>query len=90
MPKVISIHEYILKPGLNEEQFEKAVLAAQERGLLELPGLVDYYLVKGIRGFRNGLYAAIWGLGDVLHIFMFCLRDWVNHDRCLTCQDSHD
>ena len=60
MSKVISIHEYILKPGVNEEQFEQAVLNAQERRLLRLPGLVDYYLVKGIRGFRNGLYAAIW------------------------------
>ena len=60
MSKVISIHEYILKPGVNEEQFEKGVLNARERGLLCLPGLVDYYLVKGIRGFRNGLYAAVW------------------------------
>ena len=60
MSKVISIHEYILKPGVNEEQFEKGVLNARERGLLCLPGLVDYYLVKGIKGFRNGLYAAVW------------------------------
>ena len=60
MSKVISIHEYILKTGGNEEEFEKAVHNAQERGLLRLPGLIDYYLVKGIRGFRNGLYAAVW------------------------------
>ena len=60
MSKVISIHEYILKPGVNEEQFEKGILNARKRGLLCLPGLVDYYLVKGIRGFRNGLYAAVW------------------------------
>jgi hypothetical protein len=60
MSRVISIHEYILKPGVNEEQFEQAVLNAKERGLLHLPGLVDYFLVKGIRGIRNGLYAAVW------------------------------
>ncbi|UCH66475.1 MAG: hypothetical protein JSW63_04925 [Ignavibacterium sp.] len=60
MPKVISIHEYILKPNVNEEQFESAVLNAKESGTLRLPGLVDYYLVKGIRGHRKNLYAAIW------------------------------
>ena len=60
MPKVISIHEYILKPGVGERRFEKAILDAKERGLLRLPGLVDFYLVKGMRGFRNGLYAAVW------------------------------
>ncbi len=60
MSKVISIHEYILKPGVSERQFEKAILNAKERGLLRLPGLVDYYLVKGIRGYRDGLYAAVW------------------------------
>ena len=60
MSKVISIHEYILKPGVSERRFVNAILCAKERGLLRLPGLVDYYLVKGIRGFRNGLYAAVW------------------------------
>jgi len=37
-----------------------AILCAKARGLLRLPGLVEYYLVKGIRGFRHGLYAAVW------------------------------
>jgi hypothetical protein len=60
MSNVISIHEYILKPGVSERQFVSAILSAKERGLLRLPGLVDYYLVKGIRGSRNGLYAAVW------------------------------
>jgi hypothetical protein len=60
MSKVICIHEYILRPGVSERRFVKAILNAKERGLLRLPGLVDYYLVKGIRGFRNGLYAAVW------------------------------
>ena len=60
MCRVISIHEYILKPGVSEQQFENAIRNAKEDGLLRLPGLVDYYLVKGIRGFRKGLYAAVW------------------------------
>ena len=60
MSNVISIHEYILKPGVSERQFESAILGAKKRGLLHLPGLVDYYLVKGIRGSRNGSYAAVW------------------------------
>ena len=64
MSKVISIHEYILKPGASERRFVKAILNARERGLLRLPGLVDYYLVNGIRGFRNGLYAAVWIYGS--------------------------
>jgi hypothetical protein len=55
MSKVISIHEYVLKPGVSEQGFVKAILNAKERGLLRLPGLVDYYMVKGIRGFRYGL-----------------------------------
>ena len=60
MSRVISVHEYILKPGVSERRFVNAILNAKKRGLLHLPGLVDYYLVKGIRGFRNGLYAAVW------------------------------
>ena len=60
MSRVISIHEYILKPGESEQRFVNAILDAKERGLLRLPGLVDYYLVKGIRGYRYGLYAAVW------------------------------
>ena len=60
MSRVISIHEYNLKPGVNERQFVSAILSAKERGLLRLPGLVDYYLVKGIRGYRKDFYAAVW------------------------------
>ena len=60
MSRVISIHEYNLKPGVSERQFVNVILNAKERGLLHLPGLEDYYLVKGIRGFRNGFYAAVW------------------------------
>ena len=60
MSKVISIHEYILKPDVDEKDFERTLNSAKESGLLKLPGLVDYYLVKGVRGSRKGSYAAIW------------------------------
>ena len=37
MSNVISSHEYILKPGISEQQFESATLGAKKRGLLHLP-----------------------------------------------------
>ncbi len=60
MSRVISVHEYILKPEVSEQRFENAILEAKKRGLLSLPGLVDYFLVKGIRGARDGKFAAVW------------------------------
>ena len=60
MPKVISIHEYILKPGIGTEEIENAVCIAEGRGLFRLPGLVAYHFGQGIRGRREGHYAAIW------------------------------
>lgn len=60
MSKIISVHEYILKPGTDEREFEKAIHEAEKRGLLRLPGLVGHHFVKGIRGSRSGSYAAIW------------------------------
>lgn len=59
-PQVISIHEYELKPGAEDDRFERAFLEAEARGLFELPGLVEYHFVKGIRGTRKGGYAALW------------------------------
>jgi hypothetical protein len=58
--KVISVHEYALKPGADPVQFERAILQARAEGLLELPGLEDYFLLKGIRGTRDGQYTAVW------------------------------
>ena len=60
MPRVISVHEYVLKPGVDVDQFEHAILEARDRGLFELPGLVECVFVKGIRGTRKDQYAAIW------------------------------
>ena len=60
MSRVISIHEYSLKPGVDEKEFEQAVRSFQEKDLLRLPGLVEYHMLKGIRGWRTGLYAIVW------------------------------
>lgn len=60
MAKVISIHEYELKPGISGDDFERALRDAEQRGLLELPGLVGHHLLKGMKGARRGAYTAIW------------------------------
>jgi hypothetical protein len=40
MGRVVSIHEYELKPGTNIEQFEQVLRDAEARGLLQLPDLL--------------------------------------------------
>ncbi len=60
MAKVISVHEYELKPGIVEADFECALRDAERRGLLDLPGLVEHHFLKGLKGARRGAYAAIW------------------------------
>lgn len=60
MAKVISIHEYILKPEVDKSEFESAIQKAKQGGLLKLPGLLNFFFAKGVRGPRFGKYAAIW------------------------------
>ena len=60
MGRVDSIHEYELKPGTNIEQFEQVLRDAEASGLLQLPGLVAHYFLKGAKGVRRGGYAAVW------------------------------
>lgn len=60
MPKIISIHEYTLKPGAVEEQFVRAILKAKDGGLLTLPGLEDCYFAKRIKGSGGNCYTALW------------------------------
>ena len=60
MAKVISVHEYELKPGISDEAFERALEDAERRGLFELPGLVGHHFLKGLKGARRNAYAAIW------------------------------
>jgi len=65
MGKIISIHEYELRPGVAENDFENALRQARESGLLSLPGLDLIYFGKGIRGQRKGRYVAIWVYTDL-------------------------
>lgn len=60
MAKVISVHEYELKPGVLEADFERALHDAERRGLLNLPGLAGHHFLRGLKGARRGAYAAIW------------------------------
>ncbi len=60
MARMISIHEYELKPGIDPERFEQTLRDAEAQGLFELPGLVAHHFVKGVKGARRDAYAAIW------------------------------
>ena len=60
MSRIISLHEYILKPEVTETKFQTTLKEARERGLLQLPGLKQFYFLKGVRGSRQGQYAALW------------------------------
>jgi heme-degrading monooxygenase HmoA len=60
MPAIISVHEYALKREVDAEAFEDAVHKAQERGLFQLPGLLRYHFLRGIKGDRCDRYAAVW------------------------------
>jgi hypothetical protein len=60
MARIVSIHEYDLRPEVNVEQFEQVLRDAEARGLLQLPGLVAHHFVKGAKGIRRGAYAALW------------------------------
>jgi heme-degrading monooxygenase HmoA len=60
LPKVISVHEYELKPGVSHAEFERALEGAEQRGLFQLPGLVGHHFLKGLKGARRNAYAAIW------------------------------
>jgi hypothetical protein len=60
MARIISVHEYDLTPGSGPAQFEQAIRAAEGRDLFDLPGLIAHHFVRGVKGARNGAYAAVW------------------------------
>jgi hypothetical protein len=60
MGRIVSIHEYDLRPGIDVEEFERVLHDAEARGLFRLPGLVAHHFVKGAKGVRRGAYAALW------------------------------
>ena len=60
MARVISIHEYDLKPGADVAAFERAIRDAERRGLFGLAGLVEHHFLRGIKGARRDAYSAVW------------------------------
>lgn len=60
MGRVISIHEYELKPDIDGSEFEDALRTAEDQDLFQLPGLVEHHFIKGLKGSRVGKFAAIW------------------------------
>jgi hypothetical protein len=50
MPRVLSVHEYEPRTDADLADFEAAVRDARANSLLDLPGLENYYLLKGIKG----------------------------------------
>lgn len=58
--RIVGIHEYEFRAGVNVSDFEATVREAEERGLFRLPGLIEYRFLRGVKGERNGSYAAIW------------------------------
>src|SRR5262249_51149940 len=60
MARMISVHEYELKPGTDPERFEQTLRDAEALGLFDLPGLISHHFVKGVKGARRDAYAVIW------------------------------
>lgn len=57
---IVSVHPYTLADDASPGEFLRAVRAAGERGLFDLPGLVDYRFLRGIKGTRAGEFTAVW------------------------------
>jgi hypothetical protein len=60
MSRVISIHEYELRPGVTPADFERALAEAERQRLFDLPGLREHRFLRGLKGARAGRYTAIW------------------------------
>lgn len=57
---IVSIHHYELAESATEEDFRKAVQEAKRRDLFDLPGLVKYQFLRGIKGARKDRFTAVW------------------------------
>ncbi len=53
MARIISIHEYDLKPGSSPVKFEQALRDAEARGLFDLPGLMVHHSVASAAELRR-------------------------------------
>lgn len=60
MGRIYGIHEYKLKPSVDEGEFERAIREAERRRLFDLPGLLEHHFLKHAKGERRGQYAALW------------------------------
>ena len=60
MARLISIHEYDLRPDADLARFERMLGDAETRGLFRLPGLVAHHFLRGVKGARAGGYTALW------------------------------
>lgn len=58
---IVSLHHYELAESADPSDFHDAVDEARNRELFEaIPGLVDYHIGQGIKGTREGAFAAVW------------------------------
>jgi hypothetical protein len=57
---IVSVHHYELAESATDRAFRAAVREAERRGLFDLPGLVDYRFLRGLKGARRDGYAALW------------------------------
>lgn len=57
---IVSVHDYELAESTTDREFREAVREAERRELFDLPGLVEYRFLHGIRGDREGGYSALW------------------------------
>ncbi len=60
MGRVLSIHSYELAEGVEPEALTSAFSEAEDLGLFQLPGLEEAKLLRGLRGERQGRWAALW------------------------------
>jgi hypothetical protein len=60
MGRVISLHEYELRAGVDGRAFEAALQTAEGRELFRIPGLQEHLFLRGVKGARRGAYAALW------------------------------
>ena len=59
-PVLVSVHHYELADPTADEAFREAIAEAESRDLFDLPGLVEYRFLHGVKGAREGRYAAQW------------------------------
>ncbi|MDR5673667.1 hypothetical protein RH858_11000 [Halalkaliarchaeum sp. AArc-GB] len=57
---IVSIHHYELADSATADDFREAVRDAERRDVFDLPGLVEYRFLQGIKGTRTGRFTAVW------------------------------